>query len=267
MKRFVLIIVVFLNFSCEDVVEVDLDETQGRLVVEASILWKKGTAGNMQEIILSTTTPFYKDEIPFVNDAEVTIINTDGTEFKFNFEGNGRYISENFIPELNETYFLEIYYNAEIYKAAEVFKSVSEIDKIEQAEGGGFAGDEYELKFYYTDPVDTEDYYLFKFSFEDRLTFEIYEDEFTNGNQIFGYYSNEDLEKGSLVTASIQGISKNYYEYLFILRSQVGSNQGGPFETMPATVKGNIINETNPENYPLGYFRLSETERSSYTIE
>ena len=29
-------------------------------------------------------------------------------------------------------------------------------------------------------------------------------------------------------------------------------------------VKGNIINQTNPENYPFGYFRLSEIDSTTY---
>ena len=52
-----------------------------------------------------------------------------------------------------------------------------------------------------------------------------------------------------------------------ILVSIAGSNVGGPFQSPPATVKGNIVNVTNKENYPLGYFSLSETDTQKYKIK
>jgi hypothetical protein len=52
-----------------------------------------------------------------------------------------------------------------------------------------------------------------------------------------------------------------------ILLSIAGNNGGGPFQSPPATVRGNIINTTNPSNYALGYFSLSEMDTKNYTIE
>ena len=161
---------------------------------------------------------------------------------------------------------VELIYNDQVYTATESFKSVSGIDYVEQLDGGGFAGDEIEIKAFYTDPADQENYYLFKFTDED-VFLELYEDEFTNGNQIFGYFSNEDIEAGDVISIQMEGISREYYDYMFVLRSQVGTNQGGPFETMPAVVRGNIVNETNRDNFPFGYFRLSEAESITYSVE
>ncbi len=52
-----------------------------------------------------------------------------------------------------------------------------------------------------------------------------------------------------------------------ILLDIAGSSGGGPFQTPPATVRGNIKNETNFDNYPLGYFRISEADVINYTIK
>jgi hypothetical protein len=62
-------------------------------------------------------------------------------------------------------------------------------------------------------------------------------------------------------------MSQTYYNYMSILLSVAGSSGGGPFQTPPATVKGNIKNETHFENYPLGYFRVSEADTKNYTIQ
>jgi len=62
------------------------------------------------------------------------------------------------------------------------------------------------------------------------------------------------------------GISEQYYNFMFLLLQQTTDNSGGPFETQPATVRGNCINITNPENYPLGYFRVSQANQYNYTV-
>ncbi|TBW26725.1 DUF4249 domain-containing protein [Gramella sp. KN1008] len=269
MKRFLKyfgLIIVFFQTSCEEVVTVDLEKSEPRLVIEASIIWQKGTTGSNQVIRLSQTSAFYQEEIEGVGNAEVLISSENGDTFRFEHAEAGIYMNNNFRPELNRRYYLEVIHENEIYTASEVLIPVTKIDYIEQTQGGGFSGEDIEIKAYYTDPAGEENYYLFKFSNE-NINLEFYEDEFTDGNQIFGYYSTEDIEPGDLVEIELQGISRNYYEYLFILRSQIGSNDGGPFETMPATVKGNISNQTNGEKYPFGYFRLSEMDYTSYTVE
>ncbi|SDR68364.1 DUF4249 domain-containing protein [Christiangramia echinicola] len=265
-KFYIPFLAVLIFSSCEEVVQVDLEESEPRLVIEASIIWLKGTSGMEQRIILTETSPFYDEEVIPVENAQVKISSVNGEIFDFSYSQQGNYINTGFDPQLNEIYELEIIYNDQVYTATETLLPVVPIDYVEQTESGGFAGDEIEVKAYYTDPAETEDYYLFKF-FNDDVSLEFYEDEFTNGNQIFGYYSDEDIEENDVIQIEIQGISRSYYDYLFILRSQVGSNDGGPFETMPATVKGNIVNRTNPDNYPLGYFRLSEADSTSYTVQ
>ena len=268
MKRlqFLLLLIISLfAWSCEEVIDVDLEESEPRLVVEASIVWLKGTSGARQSIRLSETTPFYQNGTRPVEDALINIKSENGENYTLTHTGNGIYQIDDFNPVLMNTYQMELRYKNEIYTATEMLMPVTDIDFVEQSNSGGFSGDDIEIKAYYTDPADEENYYLFKFYTND-LNLEFYEDEFTNGNQIFGYYSSDDLQQGDEIKIEMEGISKDYFEYLFILRSQVGTNQGGPFETMPATVKGNIINRTNPENYPFGFFRLSQADSTTYII-
>jgi hypothetical protein len=52
-----------------------------------------------------------------------------------------------------------------------------------------------------------------------------------------------------------------------VLLGIAGTNGGSPFQTPPATVRGNIVNQTNFNNFALGFFRLSETDTMSYTVE
>ena len=63
----------------------------------------------------------------------------------------------------------------------------------------------------------------------------------------------------------MSGITKEYYTYFTILVSQSGQNGGGPFQSIPSSLLGNMINTTNEDNFPLGYFHISETD--TFTID
>jgi len=270
MKKYIYILLSLLMFSCEDVIDVDLNTAEPKLVIDASINWFKGTIGNNQEIKLTLSAPYFDDEVPPAIGAQVQVIKANNEVFIFAEEGStGIYKNNVFIPQINETYTLQIIFEGETYTASETLKSVVDIDFVEQNDEGGFSGDETELKAYYTDPADEENYYFFEFisDIPEIPSLEVYNDEFTNGNQVFGFYTEEDLEPGDLVTIRNYGVSERFYEFMFILLQQNSEDGGGPFETQPATVRGNCINETNPENFPLGYFRLSEVAELIYTIQ
>jgi len=255
--------------SCEDVVDVDLNEGQTRLVIDASINWFKNTSGNQQRIKLTLTAPFFNDGVPPANDAVVTVTDSNNTIYNFIEEGNtGIYSTNNFVPVIDETYTLIIIYNNETYTASETLKSVAPIDFVEQTNNGGFTGEDIELKAFYTDPLGEENYYLFEHIVPSEVApiLDVYDDRFTDGNQTFGYYSEDDLEAGDEVTIRNFGVSERFFEFMFILLQQ-GTDQGGPFETQPATVRGNCINTTNSANFPFGYFRLSEVDEVIYTVE
>jgi hypothetical protein len=270
MKKFLLILISLFTYSCEDSIILDLNTSEPKLVIEASINWKKGTNGNEQEIKLSLSAPYYDLVTPPANNATVSIFDSNNNQYNFIEEGDsGIYKNNSFIPILDEAYTLRINYEGEIYSATETLKSVVPIDYVEQKNNGGFSGGETELKAYYTDPANIKNYYLFEFknTFTAIPTLEVYKDEFTDGNQIFGFYTEEDLTTGHEVTIRNYGISEAFYEYMFILLQQNSEEGGGPIATTPATVRGNCINDTNPDHFPFGYFRLSEVDEIIYIVE
>lgn len=270
MKKLKYILLLLLTFSCEDPIDVNLDTEEPRLVIDASINWLKGTSGNVQQIKLSLTAPYFDQNIPPATNAIVLITNSSNDTFLFTEVGNtGIYINNSFQPELNETYTLTIDYNGEIYTGTETLKPVVPFDFVEQTNNGGFSGEDVEIKAYYTDPADEDNYYFFEFTSDLPLvpTLEVYEDRFTNGNQIFGYYTEEDLDIGNIVRIKNYGVSERFYNFMFVLLQQNNEEGGGPFETQPATVRGNMVNTTNSENFPLGYFRLSEVDEAEYVIQ
>jgi len=273
MRKLVFLIAFFASLfftSCEEVVDVDLDTAPPKLVIEASINWEKGSTGKQQVIRLTTTTGYFENQIPVVSNAVVYVTNSKNQKFTFTeFNKSGRYLCNDFKPELNEEYTLTVISKGNTYTATEVLKSVAPITRIEQKNDGGFTGEDIEIKTYFTDPADEDNFYLFKYVYSNKITSNYYvsEDKFYQGNEIFSSAIDEDLKAGDEVEVTHFGISKQYYNYMNILVSIAGSNVGGPFQSPPATVKGNIINTTDKNNYPLGYFSLSETSTKKYKIE
>ena len=281
MNRIALIVVLLFAIgftSCTDVIDVDVPTAPPRLVIEASIDWQKGTSGNFQRVRLSTSTPFFENlqESPVVG-ASVKITNdVEGTEFVFQDEEDGNYFTGSFIPKLGQSYTLQVDYDGETYIAKETMIPVVPIDSVFQSTDNGFDKEALEVNVLFTDPANVPNFYLAKFQRRGDLFPTLFDikDEFTDGNQIKIIYErldNEDtgemeFEPGDVLEIDLNGISSQYYDYIRLLIEQSG-NSGNLFSTIPADLRGNCINVTNPDNFAYGYFRLTEVDKRVYTFE
>jgi hypothetical protein len=264
------ILTVFFFNSCQDVVDIPLNTDKPRLVIDANINWIKGTVGNNQTIKLSTTTDFYTNVIPVVSSATVFIKNSSNVIFNFiEIPNTGMYVCSNFVPVIDETYTLTVINNGQSYSATESLKSVAAITSVTQEMQTGLGADFLKIKTFFDDPADVDNYYLYKYKFTKNLKpeYSLDDDLFFQGNTFYSLVLEEDTKPSEKVEITHYGISKAYFNYMTILLSVSGSSGGGPFQTPPSTVKGNIKNETNFDNYPLGYFRLSEADVTNYTIQ
>ncbi len=67
------------------------------------------------------------------------------------------------------------------------------------------------------------------------------------------YFNNDEF-----VYVEMTGLTEEGFNYLNILTAQAGAQNGRPFSSASSIIKGNIINQSNPEKFPLGYYRVSE---------
>ncbi|MGK0386012.1 MAG: hypothetical protein ACI849_000618 [Patiriisocius sp.] len=266
MKNNILILLTTLLFiSCEDVIEVDLENSEPKLVIEATInVLEDGTSTAV--VLLTETAPFFDDIIPPVTDATVIITANTGEVFNFPHVGNGTYTTD-FTPILDTNYTLEIIHDGETYTATESLNLVPPLEEVVQDDESGFGGDEIELKVFFTDPAGVQNFYLIEalsIRGDERDSFN---DEFFDGNRVNGFYLPEDLATGDEVIFNLFGVDEDFFNFMVVLLQQTEDGGGGPFETQPATVRGNMINQTNPDNFPLGYFRISEISTIVYTVQ
>lgn len=253
--------------SCEEVVDVDLKNGEAKIVIDAEIVWQKGTDGSDQVIKISKMASYYSTSTPKVSGAVVRVENSAGTAFIFAESEPGVYKCDNFVPVLNEEYTLYVQVEEQSFTAVEKLTSVTPINRIEQKLVPGFSGeDEIELTFYYNDPVDQSNFYLtdYQSSFLLFPEYELTDDDLYNGNEISTRFSNEDMKSGNVVNITHRGISKNFYNYMNLILEAQSAN---PFMAPPANIRGNIVNANDQNNYALGYFRLCEASKISYQVE
>jgi hypothetical protein len=266
-----IIVGILLVQSCQDVVEVDLENAEPKLVIDANIKWQKGTDGKEQKIFLTTTTNFYSNTIPNASGATVTITNSKNTVFDFiEKKGTSEYICTNFTPEINENYTLKVVYKGEVYMSTEKLYPTPKIESVEQKNVPGFTGEVFiQFKFFYQDNGAEDNFYLIGFVNDKRVSPEygVTNDKFFQGNQMFGFFGEGEENVGEKLGYSLQGISERHFNYMNKLRSIAGNNGGGPFSTPPATLRGNITNQNNEKNFPFGYFNLSEIDSGIHTVE
>lgn len=269
--KMILALLACISFwSCSKVIKVDLDTAPSKLVIDASIDWVKNTPGNKQTIRLSTSTGYYDAAFPGVSGATVFITNTANTVFNFPESTTaGEYTCTDFAPVTGETYTLTVQLNGTTYTAVETLTGTPEIEStIHQSKAGGMTGDEMEIQFAYQDDGAQENYYMAGIQ-TNRVAYPEYlleSDRNFQGKQMMLYYSHKDLKAGDPVHIKLYGVSRRFFEYFkkILVSSGVDS---GPFPTTPSAVRGNIMNQTDAENYALGYFRLSEVAVRDYTIQ
>ena len=272
MKKIISILVLSIFFiSCEEKVNIPLDTGNPKLVIDANILWQKGTNGSTQKVKLTTTTDFYSNVIPTVSGAVVYITDSSNNLFTFLETPNtGEYVCSNFVPVINKEYTLTVQYAGQTYRSTNTLLATPTIDSVQQNSVQGFSGNQIQVKFFYQDNGAENNNYLIgvKNSTKAVVEYDALQDEFFQGNQMFGFYTDNKLKTGDQLFFSLEGISLRYYNYMKELLSISGSGGGGgPFSTPPVTLRGNIVNQTDENNFPLGYFHLSEIDTRNYIVQ
>jgi hypothetical protein len=272
MKKLYILSVLILFFftNCEKVVEIDVPSIEPKLIIDASfeVNFDENPVTSYTVVKLRSSADYFDEIIPTVTNATVFLTNLlDNSIINFsdtNTDGNYEPVNS-FIPENGIEYELTVIYDNQTYKGTATKIKSTPITEVKQGDKTLFAGTETEVIATFNDDANSENYYLFDFS---DNNFSVLEDRFFNGNEydVPNYFAEEDLELPTTITIKMSGISKDYFTYFRILQSQSGENSGGPFETVPSSLLGNMINTTNEDNYPLGYFHISETDSETLDL-
>ncbi len=254
LRRLLLYVFVFwAAVSCTERIELDLDETYSRLVVDGEIT----SETRAHRVKLTKSSSFLGEEPdPPVQGAIVKIWDSRSVWIlKEHPNEPGNYYTDEDIKGIpGEKYNLDIQLPEEIsgnthYTASCFMFPVAPLDSIgiewmKQWEV-------WQIQCYVLDPPTT-DFYLFDILINDILVTDtinerfVIDDRFYNGSYThgagIGYLSpseGENIQPGDKITVRIGRITKEFYDYFWMLVSETGYKNplfGGP----PANIKGNI---------------------------
>lgn len=258
---------VLLFLSCDKVVELDLESGDPKIVIDAEIIWVKGTSGNQQSIKITRMAPYYSPTTPKVSGAQVRVENSKGDVFTFNESEPGIYVCTNFVPAIDMEYKLFVNVDGQTLTATEKLIAVPPVEKVDQEFMPDITGEDLiVVSFYYKDPANQANYYLtdYKSKLAAFPEYTSTSDEFVNGNEIVEKFSDADLKPGIVLDITHRGVSKNFYNYMNLILEVTNSN---PFAATPGNIRGNIVNTTNANNFALGYFRVCEANKINYVVK
>ena len=271
---YLIFILLILVVSCTEPIDIDLDDSYIRLVVDGAIT----TDTIAHTIKLKTTSSYYYDQpAPVVSGAQVSI--TDGMQtFDLIEDSAGIYRTDPSVFGLGgKTYTLNIKLASPVggytdYTAISTLYPINPLDSVSLLFHPDWADfGIWEVKCYVQEPP-TVDFYRFLIIRNEVLLTDtlnewfITDDKFFNGSYTNGATvaylqqgsANEGLTPGDTVTVEVNNIGKEYFNFLFEAQAELrGSNP--LFSGPPANVKGNISNGA------VGFFTAYSATRS-FTI-
>ena len=271
MKNITLLLSLLMFFGCEDVIDIEVSSSESKLIIDAIFeVYHNHTPVTANTVVkLRESTNYFDDEIPAITNPATVLLKDLTNDIDIIFEDNnsdGNFLPVNpFIPIENVDYELNIFYNEDLYQSQSQLITTTGFSEVYQGNSTLFTGEEIEVNVSFIDDVNTENNYLFNFSNDLFLPIQ---DRFFNGStyNFSFFYQEDEVEIPSTVLIKMSGVTKEYLTYFNVLISQSGQQAGGPFETIPSSLLGNIVNTTNNKNFPLGYFHISETDTYNLSL-
>lgn len=263
MKQFLILLALGLTIlSCQKVIDVDLNEANPVVVIEANYSAEDST---VRVRITRTSNYFDNSASPEVNNAVVTITDGSGNTASVNFIASGNYILSNYIPQFNTNYTLSVLIDGQTYTAQCTLHDPVSLFPIQYDYFDGFFGAEggYVPFVVFEDPAGESNYYSIILSRNDTTYNKLddiftQDDQLTDGNTVArplflsNFYQLDDS-----VHMELRTIDKKIYDYI----NEAQSISGGQNSAAP----GNPTN--NWTNGALGYFNAYSSSRQSIIIQ
>lgn len=286
-RKVVILVFCGLLISCEDIIDVDVNDAPSVIVIDAWINDKSET----QTIKISSSQGYYDNNEPIgIRGAEVVITDSKGGTFEFRDTFNGDYVwnpsASNFkIEDFGTTYNLEIRLNGLIYTATSSLNRVPKVDSIKftfKEEQSVFQPEGYYAEFVATDFRGSGDTYWIKAYKNGSLLnnpFDLniaYDAGFNSGGNIDGlifiqpiqdavtplnddFDAIEPYEIGDSLYVEIHSITNE--AFYFLQEVQIQTQRDGGFDEVFAepfeNVSTNIMVDNPEANKVVGFFNVS----------
>ncbi len=256
-------VIVALISSCQKVIDVDLNEANPKVVIEANYTAEDSTVA----VVVSKTANYFGSNAPTkLNNAVITITDQSGVSTNVPLIGDGFYELNNYIPAFNSTYTLTVSVDEEIYSASCTLNPVVPLEDITYEYTPGFfgSGDGYVSYLNFYDPANVINHYIVVITengeeLNKPAEFILQDDVLTDGNLVERpLFTGELFQIGDEIGFELRSVDEVIYDYYAELQSVAG---GGQSSAAPANPTSNWGNEA------LGYFSAYSNNRKSVIIQ
>ncbi len=248
-------------FACEDVIEIDLNSVEPRIVIEAKLFNQLYPA----TVLITKTSDFF-DTVTYntISDAEVFISDNSGNSIRlYETDTSGIYQADLF-GEIGKIYTLNVKSEGETYISTAEMKHSLKIDSFKTV----YHGDEipyfeegYELNCYIGDSVNVNEYCMLNIykNFEKSFNIYLYDDTYTDGSSFKYTFFIETFQAGDTAMIEMLTCDRGVYDYLYTyaeIASDYFQDSGTPYNPT-----------SNISNGALGYFGVFSVSGAFMIIE
>jgi hypothetical protein len=279
---------IFSLTSCEDVVQIKLDEGSKLYVIDAFV---NNLRQNQTIRVLSSDNYFSNKEAPPVTNATVVLKDlTTNTQYNFAYTSNGNYVytlaTNDTISRISHQYEINVTIDGNVYTSLCLQKRTAILDtiltKYNDGTGGfGPAQPYYNCLLLARDKVDQNpDYYWIK-TFRNDTLFSSPGDmntaidgtggevkdatvdtlDFTPPAIFLGF---KKYKSGDRCKVEIHSITRETNNFLFQAVAQI--QNGGLFATTPENVRTNIVSPSGAKTKAIGWFNMATVVSKTIVI-
>ncbi|MDF2474942.1 MAG: hypothetical protein K0S24_425 [Sphingobacterium sp.] len=241
--------------SCEEKMDLDLNEAAARVVIDAQL----SDASAVQRIRISQSVGF-DDPVNTsgIKGATVSVKDNENRNYSFQYEKDGYYIHRNFKPMAGQTYALNVTVQKQKYSSSSRMPIYVPVQSTGISEKS-IAGENYIFAtLTFNDPPKVSNYYIYTLSINGGpFRFARAEsDQFNDGLKVTHYISDlqKDLSRGDNVIVRRYCVDEKTYQYWNEYQNNNLSNAA------PSNPKSNISNNA------LGYFSVAPVKEYPLTI-
>jgi hypothetical protein len=252
---------VFIFAGCERVIEIDLNDSDPRIVIEANL----SDSPDKVEVKVSKTANYFGQEpVEHINDASVTLRTQSGRTYQVPRTGEGLYLMNKLDVRNQATYTLIVEAEGNRYEAESSLWPRVRIDSLATVYNDGFTffGKGYNVYLYFQEPSEFRNYYRLKIFVNRELQtssndYIFFDDHNNNGQYLQLRVRNRTYEKGDTVAYELVSLDKGAYDYLRQMDELMSVNPGSAAPSNPAS---------NFSNGALGYFSAWSSDKKSIVI-
>lgn len=260
-KTYILFFLILLFSGCEKVIDVDLNDANPVVVIEAKLT----NLPVLVEVNISKTGSYFgSGPATKISNASVILENNFGGRFLLKEVEEGLYKSNDVYPQTGNNYKLTVDVEGEIYEATSKLNPPVFIDSLTSVYSEGFifldAG--YIVNIYFGDPPNVKNYYRLKIYKNGKLKNDIddlivFDDNMFDGHKLVIRTRNTKFKPGDKAKVELISLDKNAYEYLKTFQEVISTNPGSAAPVNPSS---------NFSNGALGYFSAYSSDEKIIEI-